>query len=75
MKRFLYIEARDVSVPEDGGPMVSFATTWVDAEDDHAAYRLGRLQLWDRLREPGGDPFNHSSGRILNDYVVDMPVA
>ena len=73
MQRFLYVEARDVSMPEDRPqPLLSFASVIVMVEDVEAAYTLGPHHLREQFARHG-DPYDHCTGRFLNDYVTEIP--
>lgn len=75
MKRFLYVEARDVSVPDvDDAPVLSLASVIVVTEDEDMAYRLGPAHLAVQF-ERTGDARDHYKGRLLNDYVTEIPTA
>ena len=75
MKRYVYVEARDVSMPEDGGPMVSFAGVVVSAPDDEVAYAEGYRQMKERAVAAAGDEnyFGHFDGGLMNDFVMEIP--
>lgn len=74
MLRFVYIEARDVSVPADGGVIVSFAAVILTAENEDSAYEQGPALLAAQLQQMLGDDatFTHASGQLLNDFVVTL---
>ena len=73
MKRYVYVEARDVSMPEDEAPMLSFAGLTLDAPDDETAYREGYRLMREKQAAADESYYGHFDGALLNDFVMEIP--
>ena len=63
--RYLYVQAQFLDAPEPhSSGTISFRHTWVYAADDDSAYIQGQRVY------PKKDP----AARLLNDYVIPVPV-
>lgn len=71
MPRFLYVEARDVSMPGDDAPLVSFEAVSIVSEDEDEAYALGAREILVQ-RARIGDISGHGAGAFLNDCVFNI---
>lgn len=70
MKRYIYVEARQVPAGEGG--RISFAHTFVAAGDEGRAYARGPALLREDVAD--GLVQDHSMAwPFVNDYVIEVP--